>query len=174
MSIESTYTNQLVRNILFFIIGLLLITAPELTLLIINNYITYILMMLGILKLVAISNHSNETIIKYHLSKASIDIVIGLSIFFLDGFSEVIIAYLLGLWMLLQAIVEMIEGYMHTTISVDQKLLKLLLGLTLFIGGLLTISIPFVANIKFVMGVGFYLLVYGVTHLLFNQVYLDK
>lgn len=165
--IKTVQANIVAQAVLFIILGLVLLLMPDITLVTIVYFVGILFALSGIVSLIGYFREGGEHYRMQPVLATGISFLVLAAVMFI--FPQVIagaFSVALGLILLLCGIVNVVRSIDMKNFEGNQWIVYLLLSVAVVIGGIIIIWNPFETTAAFVMVLGAFLIVNGISDLL--------
>lgn len=158
--IKSMYKTSLIFSIILFLLGLLLLLKPEVTLHAISYTIGTILIVWGIIPVISFfTNKEKETYLEFNFVIGVFALIFGLIVMLNPNMIGSIIPLLLGIWMIINGITKLSYAL---SIKDSNSTVSTIIPLLILVCGIILIFNPFGAAVAITKLVGIFLLIYSI------------
>ena len=153
---------QLLKGILFIVLGILAFYHPEEALLTLGTYIGYVSLFTGILYLYySFTRKEGQHSSGWYLLEGLLDVVFGLLILSNPAFTIEVLPFLIGFWIIFLGITQLSGAFAVRKIFPTGKIWLFLLGIISVILGLMIVNQPLLSGIGFTTMLALFFIAYG-------------
>lgn len=169
--IKKTGVQSLISSIIFAILGIILIIAPETTVKVISYMLGIMFMLVGIYKIISyFSNKGNYDFYNYDMAFGIIAIILGIITIAYSREIGTIFRILIGLWIIYSSIIRFSLSMKLKTLGTNIWSYSLFIAIIMFICGIYTLM---TSNI-IVMTIGVVILIYAILDIIESIIFLSN
>lgn len=162
---KSMYRTSVVFSIILCLIGIFLLSKPEVTLHAISYVIGIILIVWGIIPIITfITNKEKESYLEFSFICGVFSCLLGIIIMINPNIIGSIIPFLVGTWMIINGIIKL--SYSITLNKESNATISIMISIIILICGLLLIFNPFGGAIVLTKLIGIFTIIYSLLDLI--------